>query len=262
MSEPEDAAEPIGALHVLLVHGLSGQAAVVRGLLEADGHRVTMVHDWRMAEAMLALHVIGAVVMAVTMPGGPRGTAARLLRASTARWASLPLVGLGAGARLHEARIARDEGFDAVVTAPFDAAALSTALRDALRLRQPPMLLDPTIRAALRASHSPAALAARDEAAMAQVAQLLEPVLSGAADRAAIGEALAAAANALQAVGATHAAALARGLLEAGPPPARNVRPVLQVMVGSRFALRTDRMTAAREDPIWAASDTPSGETP
>ncbi len=262
MSEPEDSAEPIGALHILLVHGLLGQAAVVRGLLEAEGHRVTMAHDWRMAETMLALHPIGMVMMAVAMPGGPRGTAARLMRASTARWASLPLVGLGTGTTLQQARIASEEGFDAVVTAPFDAPALAVALRDAVRLRQPPRLLDATIRAALRARHTPAALAALDEEAMAQVAQLLEPVLSGAADRAAIGEALAAAADAMQAVGATHAAALARGLLEAGPPPARNVRPVLQVIVGSRFALRTDRMTAAHQDPIWSASDTPSGETP
>jgi hypothetical protein len=36
----------------------------------------------------------------------------------------------------------------------------------------------------------------------------------------------------------------------------------MSAVVAARVALRTDRMTAARADPIWAASDTHPGDTP
>ena len=262
MSEAAAPEAPIPALDVLVVHGLAGQAALVRGMIEAQGHRVRVVHDWRMAETMLTLHVIGAVLMAVTTPGSRRVSAARLMRASQARWASLPMVGLGTGTALHETRTALAEGFDAVVTPPFQAEALAAALREAVRLREPPVLVDAAIRATLRASHGPEALAALDDAALALVADLMYPVLTDAVEGEAIGEALASVAEAMQGIGASYAAGLARGILEAGPRSTHSARPLLPVIISTRFALRTDRMNAAIEDPIWGASDTPSGETP
>jgi hypothetical protein len=38
--------------------------------------------------------------------------------------------------------------------------------------------------------------------------------------------------------------------------------PLLSAIVATRVALRRDRVNAAAEDPIWAASDTVSGESP
>lgn len=257
----EEAALP-PVLHVLLVDPLAGHAAVTRGLLQARGHRVTVVHDWRMAETMLTLHAIEAVVMAVATPGARRRSAAQLMRASTARWSGLPLLGLAPGADRREPEAARADGFDVLVTRPFGAEALEAGLREAVRRRTPPLLLDAARRAALRRAHGPAALAARDEAAIGEVARLLAPVMGGNPAEAELRDAVAAVIAAMEAIGAAHVAGLARRIGEAGPRGARAIHPLLQVVTSTRFALRHDRMTAARLDPIWAASDNPPGETP
>jgi CheY-like chemotaxis protein len=257
---PQEAPAPV--LHVLLVDPMAGHAALARDMLLAQGHRVTVVHDWRHAETMLTLHAIEAVVMAIATPGARRRSAAQLMRASTARWAALPLVGLAPGADRREGETARAAGFDTLVSRPFGAEALDAGLREAVRLRTPPLLVDAALRAALRQTHGPAALAARDEAAVGQVARILAPLMDGTPAEAELLAAVTAVAETMEGIGAAHVALLARGIGAAGPRGARSIHPLLQVVASTRFALRHDRMHAARLDPIWAASDTPPGDTP
>ena len=81
----------------------------------------------------------------------------------------------------------------------------------------------------------------------------------GTADYAAAGTEVAAA---LEAVGCIAATAAARRLAESADEGRRFLYPLMTAVVAARVALRKDRMTAAAEDPIWAASDTPPGDTP
>lgn len=256
------AAEEAPALHVLLVDPLAGQAAIARGMLAKLGHRVTVAHDWRAAETQLTLNAFDAVAMSVDTPG-PQGTpAAQALRGGPARWSGLPLLGLGVGVHRSNAVAAYNAGFDALLQRPFGADALAAALAEAVKLHAPPQLLDPAQRAVLRQSHGPAALAALDEGAVARAAQAMEPLMTGPAGRSQIHDAIVTLAEAMESVGAEALAGQARRMIEGGPRAMRGIQPLLQAIVASRFALRADRMNAAQADPIWAASDTPPGETP
>ena len=256
------AEEEAPTLRVLVIDPLAGQAALARGMLESLGHRVMVAHDWPTAETLLTLHAFDAVVMSATTPGATGGSAAAMMRAGSARWSALPLVGVGAGVHRRDAVAARAAGFDALVPRPFGPQDLAAALQEAVRLRTPLPLLDPPRRDALRQSHGPAALAARDEGTLALAAQVLVPLLNGPASRAETHDAILAVAEAMESVGAAQAASQARRLIEGGPRAMRGVQPLLQVIVASRFALRTDRMNAAQADPIWAASDISPGDSP
>ncbi len=136
------------------------------------------------------------------------------------------------------------------------------ALRQAQRDRTPPPQLDPERRAALRKDHGPAALEALEDEALAVPATLLVPLLRDggqAADFAAAGTAVAVA---MDDVGAIAAAAAARRMAENAEEGRRFLFPLMSSIVAARVALRRDRVSAAAENPIWAASDTPSGESP
>lgn len=258
----KEEAPPPPAMHVLVVDPLAGHAAMTRNMLVAQGHRVTVVHDWRMAETMLTLHAIEAVVMAIATPGNRRRGAAQLLRASTARWSGLPLLGIGPGTDRREPETARAAGFDALVARPFRAEALAAGLREVIRIRTPPLLVDAARRAELRQTLGPAALAARDEAAVARAARLLAPLMTGDPAEADLRAAVTAVAAEMAGIGASHVAGLAGRLSEGLLRGAASIHPLLQVLTSTRFALRHDRMIAAGLDPIWAASDTPPGDTP
>lgn len=255
-------AEPGPPLSVLLIDPRAGASAVVRTMLEASGHRVTFVHDWATAELRLTLQPHEAVVMSVLTPGTRRKSAAALLRGSGGRNGALPLLGLATGVD----HLARDkalaEGFDAVLMQPFGAEALEAALRRVVLDRAPPLLLDAARRAGLRGVHGPAALAALDEAALALAARLLPPIVEHGAPAAEILAAAEALAEALDAIGALHATAMAREMADRSAQGRRAVHPMASALTATRGALRHDRLTAARRDPIWAASDTSPGDTP
>lgn len=249
-------------LSILLVDPRAGAAAIVRTMLEASGHRVTFVHEWTAAELRLTLQPYEAVVMSVLTPGTRRKSAAALLRGSGGRNGALPLLGLATGADHLAREKALTEGFDAVLVQPFGEEALEAALRRVVLDRAPPLLLDATRRAGLREVHGPAALAALDEAALALAARLLPPILQHGAPAEEILAAAEALAEALDAIGALHATAAAREMAAGSALGRRAVHPMASVLTATRGALRHDRLTAARRDPIWAASDTPPGDTP
>ncbi len=249
-------------LRVLLIDPMMGTQVTTRQVLEALGHEVVPASHWTEAERLLQRTAFGAVVMAFDAAGLDGRGAARSLRGRLPPAAELPLVGTTSGLRHGEERDAFDAGFDRLVVRPMAADDLAEALRLAIRDRTPVPPLDTARRAALRASHGPAALAAADDLAMDAPARLLTPLFAeggGAAEYAAAGEAVA---TAMEHVGAVVAAARARALVENAAEGSRYLRPLMSAVVAARVALRHDRMTAARADPIWAASDTSSGDTP
>lgn len=256
------AEETCPPLSVLLVDPRAGAGIVVKAALEGLGHRVAFVHDWPAAESRLTLHHHEAVVMCVTTPGQGRRSAAALLRAARPAWSRLPLVGLVPGGNHQAPGLALAEGCDGAVPRPVDAAALDAALRRAVAERAPPMLIDAPRRAALRASHGPAALAALDADAMELAARLVPPLLADGGTAEAIAAAGAAIAAAMDCIGAPHAAAAARAMTTEAAQGRRAIRPVMGALTATRSALRQDRLTAARQDPIWAASDRYPGEMP
>jgi CheY-like chemotaxis protein len=247
-------------LAILVVDPLAGRAAGTRSMLEALGHSATCVHDWRQAGNRLTLWTYDAVVMAAETPGQRDRGAVEMLRAGPARSAGLPLVGIAAATELRAQERALAAGCDQVLSHPFPAEALEAALREAVRLRAPPVLLDADRRAALRAQHGPAALEALDTAALDLAAGLLIPILTDGAGTPEILAAAEAIAPAMADIGAIQAEAAARDLGEDARRGPAAAGPLMSAVVAARFALRRDRMNAAAQDPIWAASDQPPGD--
>lgn len=258
MAEEQETA----ALRVLLVDPMPASRVTVIAMLEEQGHEVLPASDWAAAEDLLLREEVGAVVMAFVAEGFDGKDAALRLRERLPPQADLPLVGTTSGLRRGEEEEALEAGFDALLTSPFEAETLAEALRQAVRDRTPPPALDPGRRAALRLEYGPAALAELDDAAMEAPGRLLAALFSdggGTDDYVAAGTDVAAA---LEAVGCIAATLAARRLAENPDQGRRLLYPLMSAVVAARVALRRDRMTAAREDPIWAASDTPPGDAP
>ena len=258
MAEPE-APRP---LRVLLVDPLPGTRVTTRAILEELGHEALAVDGWDAAEDLLLREDVDAVVMAFAAEGFDGRAAALRLRDRLPPQADLPLVGTTSGLRRGEEQEALEAGFDVLVVRPFAPDALAEAIAQAVRDRAPPPLLDPERRAALRGTHGPEALARLDQAAMDAVAALVLPLFEHGGpveDFAAAGARIA---EILAPVGAVHAVAAARRMADNPKDSRRLLYPVMSAAVALRVALRKDRMTAAREDPIWAASETPPGDTP
>lgn len=256
------AEEEAPPLRVLLVDPMPATRATVLHMLEEQGHEVLPVADWAAAEDLLLREDVGAVVMAFAADGFDGRAAAAALRDRLPPQSDLPLVGTSGGLRRGEEQEALEAGFDALILRPFEATDLAAALRQAVRDRAPPPQLDPDRRAALRAQHGPAALAALDEAAVGAPGLRLAALFDSGGEPAEYAAAGAEAAEALEAVGCIAATAAARRLAENAEAGRRFLYPLMTAVVAARVALRKDRMTAAREDPIWAASDTPPGDTP
>jgi len=258
MAEPEERAAP---LRVLLVDPLGGTRAPLIAMLEELGHLPVPVGDWEGAERVLLLEEVGAVVMAFAAAGFDGREAARRLRGRLPPQGELPLVGTSSGLRRGEEEEALEAGFDVLLTRPFGPADLEAALARAIRERTPPPALDPAVRARLRGLHPPARLAALDEEAMAVPAALLAPLLEEG-DEAAFAAAGAAILAAMERIGAVAAAGWARRMADTPAEGRRFLFPLMSAVVAARVALRRDMVTAAAEDPIWAASDPSPGETP
>lgn len=258
MAEQEETPTP---LRVLLVDPLGGTRAPVIAMLEELGHVPVPVGDWDAAERVLLLEEVGAVIMAFASDGLDSRQAAGRLRERLPPQGELPLLGTSSGLRRGEEEEALQAGFDALLTRPFGTAELEAALRQAIRDRTPPPALDAAERARLRGLHPPARLAALDDEALAVPAALLAPLLEEG-DEAGFAAAGAAILAAMEGIGAAAAAGWARRMAETPAEGRRCLFPLMTAVVATRVALRKDRVTAAAEDPIWAASDTSPGDTP
>ena len=260
MSEPE--AEAPAPLHVLLVDPMASSRVVTLTMLKEAGHGVLPVSDWEAAEDLLLREDVDAVVMAFVGDGFDGPDAAGRLRDRLPPQADLPLIGTTDGLRRGEEDEAMEAGFDILLVRPFTPEELAAALAQAKRMRTPPPALDAERRAALRKDHGPAALAALEDEAMAVPASLLVRLFHDGGEPKAYATAGTAVAEAMDRIGAIAAATAARRMAENAVEGRRFLFPLLSTIVAARVALRKDRYIAAAEDPIWAASDTPSGESP
>jgi len=253
-------AEEAAGLSVLVLDPLAGPRALLLDLLRGLGHRTLVAFDWPSAEILLQREKPDALVIAFDVPGLDAAGAVGGIRRRPHPLDALPVLGVTQGTRLNEDAMAGEAGLDGLLRRPFGDAALEAALRRAIAERTPPPVLDAAARAALRARLGPAALLAADEAALDVVGRLLPPLLETGGDAEALAAAGAALDAALSAVGAITAAAAARHLAE--KPGRRALQPLISRIGPVAAALRADRMTAARLDPIWAATDTLPGDTP
>lgn len=260
MSEPEP--EALRPLRVLLVDPTASSRVVTLTMLKDAGHEVVPVSDWDTAEDLLLREDVEAVVMAFAGDGFDGPDAAGRLRDRLPPQADLPLIGTTDGLRRGEEDEAMEAGFDILLVRPFTPEELGVAVAQAKRMRTPPPVLDAAQRVALRKTHGPAALTALEDAAMAVPTSLLVPLFQQAGAPEAYAAAGTAVAEAMDGIGAIAAAAAARRM-SANPAEGRRLLfPLLSTIVAARVALRKDRYLAAAEDPIWAASDPPSGESP
>ena len=258
MAEEEERPPP---LIVLLVDPLAGPRTVAQRILEEDGHTVHVGGDWAAAERHLLFQKIEAVVLGLSGFGFDGFKMAKEFRRRLPPQSDLPLIAIGQGETRNEGKEALEAGADEYLARPFEPVDLRDALRRAWRAARPAPLLDPDRRAALRTAHAPAALAALDDAvisAQAAVAARLYENGGTPEELAAAGTAMAAA---LDAIGLVAARATAERLATHAGEGRRRVYPLMSALIAARVALRKDRMNAARQDPIWAASDTTPGET-
>jgi CheY-like chemotaxis protein len=241
--EPEEQPPP---LMVLLIDPLAGPRTVTQRMLEAAGHTVHVGGDWVTAERHLLQQKIEVLFIGLTGFGFDGLKAVKEFRRRLPPQCDLPVVAIGTGQQRSEDKHAFEAGCDELLVRPFAPEMMRDALARAWRFRRPPVQLDEEKRAALRQVHGPAALTALDDSVIAAQAKV------------AAGTAMVAALDGIGLVAARDAAERLAAHADEGR---RRVYPLMAALIRARVALRTDRMTAARQDPIWAASDTTPGET-
>jgi len=125
---PADAAAATSrALRVLLVEDDATVAAVVAGLIEAQGHQVRHAAQSLAALSELALGRFDVALIDFDLPGLDGLTLARMLRASEAAEdkARLYLIGITARSAGNEEQLALDAGMDTFLRKPLSSAKLS-----------------------------------------------------------------------------------------------------------------------------------------
>lgn len=259
MAEQEEERPP--PLVVLLVDPLAGPRTVAQRMLEEDGHTVHVGGDWAAAERHLLFQKIEAVVLGLSGFGFDGLKAAKEFRRRLPPQSDLPLVAIGQGHTRNEGKEALEAGADEYLARPFQPEDLRDALARAWRAARPAPQVDPERRAALRAEHGPDALAALDDAVIAAQAAVAARFYEHGGTPDEVAAAGTAMAEALGGIGLLAARTAAERLAAHPDEGRRRVYPLMSALVAARVALRKDRMIAARQDPIWAASDTTPGET-
>lgn len=195
-------------LRLLLAEGDPSRALMLRGALDGHGHAIVAASTWDDTLRTLARQPLDAALIGLHLPGVGGLDAARRLRACPPPVNALTLVALHAGHTRVQQSDWRAAGFDALLVTPQDLPGIATTLRDLVVRMTPADPLDPEIRAALRADHDPAALAARDRAALLAAGQGMADLRragdAGAAVAAA--DAIAAACRSIGALAAAEAA--------------------------------------------------------
>jgi len=120
---------PTSACHILLVEDDATVAAVIGGLLGANGHRVRHVDNALAALSELAASGYDVAFIDLDLPGIDGFGLARMIRMREAAGSRLHLVGISARSRGDEAALCRDAGMDAFVRKPVTGEMLARCLR-------------------------------------------------------------------------------------------------------------------------------------
>jgi signal transduction histidine kinase/CheY-like chemotaxis protein/sugar lactone lactonase YvrE len=128
---PASSADAPRPARILLVEDDATVAAVIAGLLRAQGHEVRRVGDGLAALAETALAAFDAALIDLDLPGVDGLALARLLRDREARDGRprLPLVGISARSVGDEEALCRAAGMDAFLRKPLDGETLAHCLR-------------------------------------------------------------------------------------------------------------------------------------
>ncbi|MGZ9811177.1 ATP-binding protein [Pseudoroseicyclus sp. H15] len=124
-----NASLPVRPLDVLLVEDNEMNRFVARGLLEAEGHKVTEAVDGRAGVAWAETHPFDVILMDISMPVMDGQTAARKIRAGTGLSATTPIIALTAHALPEEVERFREAGMEHCLSKPIDRKVLSGLLR-------------------------------------------------------------------------------------------------------------------------------------
>jgi CheY-like chemotaxis protein len=117
------------SLHVLLIEDDAIAAAVIRGLLEQQGHQVRHVNNGLAAMVELAQGSCDAVLLDLDLPGVDGFQVARLIRQREAQGAHLPIIVVTARSGSDEESHAREMGMDGFLRKPLTGEQLAHALR-------------------------------------------------------------------------------------------------------------------------------------
>ncbi len=131
---PEPTVEPGRHCHLLLVEDDSIVAAVIRGLLESQGHEVTHVVNGLSALAEMAHTDFDAVLLDLDLPGIDGFQVARLLRQRENAGQRVPIMAVTARSTSGDEARARGAGMDGFLRKPLTGEQLADALARVLSL--------------------------------------------------------------------------------------------------------------------------------
>ena len=134
---PEETVRANGpGLHLLLLEDDATVAAVISGLLEAQGHRVDHVPNGLRALQALADQGYDAALVDLDLPGVDGFQWARMVRLRQ-QGAHLPMIAITARSGGNEETLAREAGMDGFLRKPLHGAQLAKALAAAMRASRP-----------------------------------------------------------------------------------------------------------------------------
>jgi CheY-like chemotaxis protein len=124
----ESPSAPTKSLRVLVAEDNPAMQKILRALLEAGGHELTMVSDGRDAVAMAASQTFDVILMDVMMPVMDGLTAAQRIRELGGRAGGIPIIALTANALVGDRDRYLAAGMTDCLSKPIDVAALFAAL--------------------------------------------------------------------------------------------------------------------------------------
>ena len=124
----ESPSVPTKSLRVLVAEDNPAMQKILRALLEAGGHELTMVSDGRDAVAMAASQTFDVILMDVMMPMMDGPTAAQRIRELGGRAGGIPIIALTANALVGDRERYLAVGMTDCLSKPIDVAALFATL--------------------------------------------------------------------------------------------------------------------------------------
>ncbi|MBN9886944.1 hybrid sensor histidine kinase/response regulator [Salipiger abyssi] len=129
---PQQSTGPARALDVLVVEDNEINRFILREMLGAAGHRVTLAENGRVGVDRAAIERFDVILMDISMPVMDGRTATRHIRQGGGTSAETPIIALTAHAFPEEWAQFHEDGMTACLTKPVDRALLMQAIADAL----------------------------------------------------------------------------------------------------------------------------------
>jgi signal transduction histidine kinase/CheY-like chemotaxis protein len=135
---PSSSSKALGELSILLAEDNAFNQKVAAGLLNRDGHRVTIASNGFEALEKLETQRFDLILMDMQMPEMDGPQAARRIRALPPPLASIPIIALTANAMAEDIARCRAAGMDGHVAKPIDPLLLRATIAEVLVRQAPP----------------------------------------------------------------------------------------------------------------------------